>query len=79
MADAPTVLPSITNITGTKRNANFVIHQIMGVAALIATKKTIGMELVVTNADGVVLATPVVDVLIARQRFMRDKFMDMNH
>jgi hypothetical protein len=51
----------------------------MGVAALIATKKTIGMELVVTNADGVVLATPVVDVLIARQRFMRDKFMDMNH
>ena len=66
MADVLTVLTRSTNIAGTKRNASFVAHQVMEVAALIAPKKNIGMEVVATNADGVVLLHPVVDVLIAQ-------------
>jgi len=51
----------------------------MGVAVLTALKKNIAMEVVATNADGVVLLHLVAGVLIAQQRLMRNKFMDMNH
>ena len=79
VADVLTVLTRNTNIAETKKNASSVARQVMGVAVLTALKKNIAMEVVATNADGVVLLHLVAGVLIAQQRLMRNKFMDMNH
>ena len=72
------VLIRSTNMAGTKRHVSFVARQVMVLIVRIVPKKNIGMELVLTNADGVVMLPLVLIVRIAQQRFMRNKFMDMN-
>jgi carbonic anhydrase/acetyltransferase-like protein (isoleucine patch superfamily) len=56
----------------TKNNASFVARRVMVLGVIIAHQRLIGMEAVVTNADGVVLLRLVVGVIIAHQRVMKD-------
>ena len=49
----------------------------MEVDVSIAPEKTIGMEAVAINADGVVLLASVVDVSLVLTRITRNKFIQL--
>jgi hypothetical protein len=65
------------NTVETRKKASFLAYTVMDLAVLTTILgKTIGMEKVPTNADGVVLLHPAAAVFITRQRLMRNEFTD---
>jgi hypothetical protein len=69
----------IMNTLETRETASFAVQWAMDPAVLITPRTTIGMEVVPTCVDGVVLLPSVPSVLLAHQRLIRDEFKDINY